>query len=318
VHMKKTAIKNPKPSNPPAQEPSFIFSRYTIAHIDHPQRNEDSIHVDRHRGLAMVCDGIGSIQAGEIAAQLAVQSIHRGWRRIIKQHHQKNQFPQAEKLDLRAALIQLVEEAQNEIIAEGRRRAEEALQGQLELNYPGTTLAMILLCQMKSGDYQLGHAHIGDSRVYLLRPGEPIRRLTQDDSYLATKIADQSISEEEAWFIDQATRREQLNELELSYFSKRNGITQALQHPYLYQPEQLDIHTGETILAVGDRILICSDGVHDNLTDLEIEETLRASPASLAALQLVEQASRRSREDARIILRAKADDISAIVVSRQK
>ncbi|HTK05646.1 MAG TPA: PP2C family serine/threonine-protein phosphatase [Ktedonobacteraceae bacterium] len=319
MHVKKATVKSTKPSTPHVQSPSFIFSRYTIAHIDHPQRNEDRLLVDRHRGLAVVCDGVGGMQAGDVAAQLAIQSVQQGWRQMMRQHSKKTDFLQhKEDLDLHEILARLIEEAQAEIVAEGERVAELAEQEQQEFSYPGTTLAMIILCKTKSGDYRMGHAHIGDSRIYLLREGEPLRRLTQDDSYLTIKVADQSISEEEAWYIDQATRKEQLSELELNYFSKRNGITQALQHPYTLQPEQLIIHTGEIVLAVGDRVLICSDGLHDNLTDREIEETLRDAPANLVALRLVEQAGARSREDTNRALRAKADDISAIVISRQK
>jgi PPM family protein phosphatase len=295
--------------------PRFIFSRYTLPHIEHPQRNEDSILVDRHRGLAIVCDGVGGTQAGEVASQLAVQSVLRGWRQVLKQQGYKDGLPKAEGLDLPVILTQLVEGAQAEITEEGKWREELAVQEQREVSYPGTTLAMIVLCKLKSSGYQLGYTHVGDSRIYLLRPGEPLKRLTQDDNYLSTKIADLSISEEEAWLIDQATRRDQLNDLERSYFNKRNGITQALQHPNPHLPERLDIHVDKTIIMPGDRLLLCSDGVHDNLTDLEIEATLRGSPASLAALRLVQQAAARSREDTTVFIRAKADDMSAIIVS---
>jgi serine/threonine protein phosphatase PrpC len=312
---KKNMLEETKRTNKNSYQPSFIFSRYTIPHIDHPQRNEDSLFVDRHRGLAIVCDGIGGAQAGEVASQLAVQSIQQGWRQVIKQHATKAGLLLAEGLNVPEILTQLVEGAQAAITEEGKRRAEQAERERKEVSYPGTTLAMGVLCRLENGRYQLVHAHVGDSRIYFLRAEEAMRRLTQDDNYLATKVAEGSITEEEAWYIDQAMRGEQLDEVERSYFNKRNGITQALSHPDPYLPEYLDIHVGETTLAAGDRILLCSDGIHDNLTDFEIEETLRNAPASLVALRLVHQAGVRSRENSSSIIRAKADDMSAIVVN---
>ncbi len=312
---KKNILDGTKRTDKSNYQPAFIFSRYTIAHIDHPQRNEDTIFVNRHQGLAIICDGVGGAQAGEVASQLAVQSIRQEWKEILKQQHTKVGLLAAENLDLPGILTQLVDAAQAAITEEGRRRTEQAEKEEKAVSYPGTTLAMVILSRLKTGGYRLGYTHVGDSRIYLLRPGEPIRRLTQDDNYLATKIADESITEEEAWYIDQATRSEQLDEIERSYFNKRNGITQALTHPDPHLPQYLDIHTGEITLTAGDRVLLCSDGVHDNLTDIEIEETLREAPASLVALRLVHQAGARSREDSSVVIRAKADDISAIVIS---
>jgi protein phosphatase len=315
MRTKKAVLEKTKHAASKVRPTAFIFSRYTLPHIDHPQRNEDSILVDRHRGLAIVCDGVGGAEAGEVASQLAVQSIRRGWRRVIKEHGNKPGLMPVEGLNLLEILTGLVQEAQTAITEEGKLRAELAEKAQKEFSYPGTTLAMLLLCRAKTGGYVSGYAHVGDSRIYLLRSGEPLRRLTADDNFLATKILDESITEEEAWYIDQATRSEQLNETERSYFNKRNGITQALQHPNLHLPEYLDIHTGDISLVSGDRLLLCSDGVHDNLTDLEIEETLRAAPAGLVSLRLVRQAEARSRENSSITIRAKADDMSAIVIT---
>jgi serine/threonine protein phosphatase PrpC len=58
--------------------------------------------------------------------------------------------------------------------------------------------------------------------------------------------------------------------------------------------------------------LLCSDGIHDNLTDAKIEAILRQEARASAARQLVQRAIDRSREEC---LRAKKDDMSAVVIT---
>lgn len=64
------------------------------------------------------------------------------------------------------------------------------------------------------------------------------------------------------------------------------------------------------ILGVGDKIILTSDGVHDNLIKDEIEKVLNGGQSNLAE-ELVQRAKTRSKENH---IRAKPDDISAIVV----
>jgi protein phosphatase len=156
------------------------------------------------------------------------------------------------------------------------------------------------------------YAHVGDSRIYLLKEREPLQRMTVDDGLLGKLIENEIISEEDSLRIDQAMHTNDLTDSELSYFRLRGGITQALGGPL--PPE---IHIDEIPIAIGDRILLCTDGIHDNLTDLEIEGILRKSPRNTAARQLVEYALLRSREEREITIRAKPDDMTAIVLTRR-
>ncbi len=68
----------------------------------------------------------------------------------------------------------------------------------------------------------------------------------------------------------------------------------------------------KTVIKPGDRILLCSDGIHDNLTDAEIESILLREPRTIAARNLVQNAINRSHEEC---LRAKKDHMSAIVIT---
>ena len=103
-------------------------------------------------------------------------------------------------------------------------------------------------------------AHVGDSRIYLLRGHEPLVRLTRDDGLLATLIQSQTISEMDALRIDNVTDASQLSAAELDYFNKRYGVTQMLK-----DEEPLSIHVSKRLFCHGDHILLCSDGIHDNL-----------------------------------------------------
>src|SRR5205823_9102317 len=57
------------------------------------------------------------------------------------------------------------------------------------------------------------------------------------------------------------------------------------------------IHTNQVAIYPGDRILLCTDGIHDNLIDEEIEHILRTGARTTAARLLIEHSIRRSHEE---------------------
>lgn len=292
----------------------FTFASRTIAHQGHPQRNEDTTMLDRRRGLVAVFDGVGGANAGEVASQLGARTIRRAWRRIIEHYllDADSILPLlADDLDIQPLLQQAIEEAQEVISREGDRRVRLAALQVGKDTYPETTAVVAAFSQCPGRKYyRMTYAHVGDSRIYLLRSGGPLQRLTLDDGYFTLKIQDQTLSMEDALRIDQATHPDQLRSpLEREVFSRRNGITQCLGH-FTPRNASLTIHTAHIDIFPGDRILLCSDGIHDNLTDAEIERVLRRKACTSAAHHLVQHALRRSRE---MCLRAKHDDMSAVV-----
>ena len=90
----------------------------------------------------------------------------------------------------------------------------------------------------------------------------------------------------------------------------RRALDQALGGP----PTPI-IHTGEASVSPGDRILLCPDGIHDNLTDKEIEAILRSTPRQSVARALVDHSLIRSRQERYLTVRAKPDDMSAVVIT---
>jgi protein phosphatase len=153
-------------------------------------------------------------------------------------------------------------------------------------------------------------AHVGDSRIYLLRPHETLKRLTSDDGLLAKLVDNQVINDSDAQRIDQAMQAEQLSDTEYSYFRLRGGITQALGGP---QPPT--IHLNQVAIYPGDRVLLCTDGIHDNLVDGEIEDIVKDGARTTVARLLIESSIRRSHEERISTVRAKPDDMSAVVMS---
>jgi PPM family protein phosphatase len=113
--------------------------------------------------------------------------------------------------------------------------------------------------------------------------------------YFTLKIEDQTISEEDALRIDQVTQADALSEADREFFDKRNGITQSLGH-INSKKTSLTMHTAWREILPGDRVLLCSDGIHDNLTDAEIETILRSRARTTVARHLVQCALDRSAE----------------------
>ena len=287
----------------------FKIVGYSVACERHPQRNEDTNLIDRESGLVAVFDGVGGSAAGEIASQTAKRAVLAAWRRAMQKLYGRP-YPAGspvacDSTDFCDVLRQVVERADEQVRTEGAQAA-----GTDDL---ATTIAIAMFCQ-KAGanDYSMIYAHVGDSRVYLLPEEGPLRRLTVDDGLLGRLVENQMVSEEDARHIDQAMRAEDLTELEFSYFRLRGGITQALGGPL-----PPTIHLAEAPVALGDRVLLCTDGIHDNLTDAEIETILRTTSREAAARVLVEQSLLRSREERIVTIRAKPDDMSAIVVTRR-
>ncbi|MBA2288191.1 MAG: serine/threonine-protein phosphatase [Ktedonobacteraceae bacterium] len=300
------------PAKPVTTSAPFTFASYSIASEKHPEHNEDSTISDPRRGLAAVLDGVGGSAHGDIASQVAARAIRKEWKRVLQSTQPGSRgatiLEPPGDFDLPATLERLLEDAHEQIHEDAARRVtgeEEPLESQ------ATTVALaVFYRESVSENYMLAYAHVGDSRIYLLRADEPLKRLTDDDGYLSQLVRGEVVSEDDARRIDQATRSDELTELELSYFEKRNGITQALGD--IRDPA---IHTNQTTLAAGDRIILCTDGIHDNLTDHEIEEIVRRAPRTTGARRLVEQALQRSRADEQAAIRAKSDDMSAIVIT---
>lgn len=157
----------------------------------------------------------------------------------------------------------------------------------------------------------MSYAWVGDSRIYHCRDADSIELLTQDDGILSALIRMREISQDDALRIDQATYAAMLSEAELRYFELRNGLSQALG-----DPRPLEVHVQQIEVVAGDRVLLCTDGIHDNMTWCEIVTVFARTRRTTGAKLLVEAALRQSRRDKSAWMRAKPDDMTAVIVTR--
>ncbi len=126
-----------------------------------------------------------------------------------------------------------------------------------------TTLTAVALSN--GGDYLV--ANVGDSRTYLLR-GRQLRRLTRDDS-LVQELIDQGL----------------LDEREAHVHPQRSVVLRSLDGVEREPPGLRAVGARE-----GDRLLLCSDGVTDYLTDDRIADYLMIDGAADAVRELVDAA----------------------------
>lgn len=263
--------------------------RVDRANQSREQRSQSEDYMLVTDGLLGVFDSVGGRDQGRLVSHLAGKTIAAHWQ---TQAEVARQSPPEQLAD---ALQTLLRQADTTI-------AELPISP--EHKRPATTAALCVLSVHQDQIYAT-IAHVGDSRIYLLREGQTLQRLTKDHGYFPFAVRQQKLTEEEALRIEQAELADDLSPDDLAHFARRNRITCAIgwsDFPF--------IPTRSLPLRPGDCVLLCTDGLHDNLTDQEIEEILRASGES-GAQYLVSAAYWRSQQ--RDTLRTKPDDISAIV-----
>jgi protein phosphatase len=225
--------------------------------------NEDSYCSNDAEGLYVVADGMGGHAHGEVASRIAVETIEEfikltsgdqdiTWPYGIDEGLTLNS--NRLKTSIRFANHKLLEHTQQESDCEGM----------------ATTVVAVLVDE-RVADI----AHVGDSRVYLVRGGE-IKCLTNDHSWVNEQVMSGVIDSDQA-------RSHPL----------RNVVTRALGG----KPDlEVDVQTLE--LETDDRILLCSDGLTTMLDDQEILEIALAEGGSVEqADRLVEAANRNGGED---------------------
>ena len=219
--------------------------------------NEDSIGTDAAVGLAVLADGMGGYNAGEVASGIAVALISKETRETVLRIPPYE--TDSETGDMMAARILRT------VIAKANASIYQAANSQPQYAGMGTTLVVALLC-----DDRICVAHIGDSRLYRLRDGG-LEQLTRDHSLLQEQIDSGMITKEMA-------RRSQ----------NKNLVTRAVG----IEPDvEADVSTFD--VSEGDMFLLCSDGLNDMVEDEDIHLTLTSlsSNLSLAATQLVQMAN---------------------------
>lgn len=221
--------------------------------------NQDSFLVDDAIGLYIVADGMGGHAGGEIASRIAVEQINARVQRQIDLFN-----PTTITTHPHAPIINELSESVNHASA---RIYEHSLEDP-SLRGMGTTTTAVKIV----GEYAYC-AHVGDSRLYLLRSGF-IYQLTFDHSLVNEQVRAGIITPEEA---------------EVHHL--KNVITRSVG----YQEEE-DVDTLCVLLKSGDYLLLCSDGLHGKLSDAEISKTC-ASLGLTAVESMIQMANERGGED---------------------
>jgi protein phosphatase len=228
------------------------------------QQNQDQCAIVLEHALFIVSDGMGGHHAGEIAAQVVVTVLPL----LIEQHMARVTILSSEAIEaaLRDAIVELSR----------RLRTESA--GHMGLHGMGATVALVWLHDA------LAHlAHMGDSRIYLLRQ-EQFSQLTEDHSVVALLLRHGDITPEEA-----------------QSHSARGQISRYVGMEGDVYP---DVQT--VSLQENDRLLLCSDGLTNLVSDTQIVYLLRVNAEPEAACQALISAANTA---------GGLDNITALVVN---
>lgn len=203
--------------------------------------NEDAYACNPRLGLIVVCDGMGGEAAGEVASQLAVETIvadlGSNGTYLAKARAGESQgfFPRTSML--RSA----VQHANEVIYQDSRSHSERAGMGSTVVSaWIGDNIASV--------------AHVGDSRAYLWR-NRQLERLTSDHSLVEEKV-----------------RAGLLSRAESLTSGERNILLRALG-----REPRVEIDLTEVPLRPGDCLLLCTDGLTGMVSDERVTEVFAAA-----------------------------------------
>lgn len=224
------------------QSQAPVFNWGVATHVGNVRTaNQDKYGIASN--LLAVADGMGGHNGGEVAAEIAVNTLTaaNGFQSI-------NEF---------AYLVQM---AHHQIQA----RAQE----NINLDGMGTTLCALSEINTQETPHRIGAVNVGDSRIYLFTNNE-LHQISIDHS-----------------LVQELVESGQITEIEAKFHPHRNVITRSLGHQPIIQ-----VDAWELDLMIGDRYLLCSDGLTNEISDIEIAEILSTKPdPQHAADQLIQSA----------------------------
>jgi protein phosphatase len=225
--------------------------------------NQDAFSLDNDRQLWVLADGMGGHAGGEVASQIAVDTIPQEFQRLLA----AEPSPSPTAAILETLLTQAIETA-------NQRICEQSSQND-EIKGMGTTIVVVALTRIHDTS-QAVIAHSGDSRAYVLRNGS-----------LALWTRDHTLMEER---------------LALNLITPEQVRTHPLRH-VLTKALGIDLQAYPTVqtysLESTDLLLLCSDGLTKMLTDQEIQTLVLKEAPNLDRIKntLVATANRLGGED---------------------
>jgi serine/threonine protein phosphatase PrpC len=216
----------------------------------------------RRKGrLAVVADGMGGYEGGQEASRLAVETVRHIYDRNFDNDPQQT-------------LITAFQSAHDNIQRYGMEHPQ--------FHGMGTTCTAICII-----DHQLRFAHVGDSRLYLVR-GETITRLTRDHSYVGRLVENGIVRSEDA------ESHPQRHILTAALGSGRDVTPHVPQQPIA--------------LEESDTLILCTDGLWSLVADRDLAQVAQSNSPAEACTRLVQMALARGGPDniTLVILRVSA------------
>ena len=205
--------------------------------------SEDDREFENLGRLVIVADGMGGVEGGQFASRIAVDSVQKSYA----------SSPAGDPQQRLLVAFQFAHEQVQE-----KARQNPALRGM------GTTLTAFALV-----GHRLFYAHVGDSRLYLLRTGR-LQALTRDHSLVARLVENGVVSARDAESHPQK-----------HVLTAAVGVSDEIQPDYPVEP--LHIQASDVLMA-------CSDGLWGQLSEEEMAETLNSKEPAEACRALVEVA----------------------------
>lgn len=211
----------------------------------------DSEEEFRHKGrLAIVADGMGGYEGGQEASRLAVETV-------------QNVYSNALGDELQQSLA--------DAFAVAHAGIQNYATEHPELQGMGTTCTAVSIVGR-----QLRFAHVGDSRLYLIRGGT-ISRITRDHSYVGRLVESGIVREEDA-----------------ESHPQRHILTAALGSGRELTP---DVPQQPLLLEAGDTLVLCTDGLWGVVGDQDLGRLAEAKVPAEACVALVKLALERGGPD---------------------
>ena len=205
----------------------------------------------RRKGrLAIVADGMGGYEGGQEASRLAVETV-------------RSIYDNAFDGDPQESLVAAIAAAHQNI----QRYAIE----HPELSGMGTTCTALAIVGPR-----LYFAHVGDSRLYLIR-GDKVSRLTRDHSYVGRLVESGIVRSEDA-----------------ESHPQRHILTAALGSGRDVEP---DVPQQPGSVEIGDTLILCTDGLWSLVGELELAQVAQSNSPAACCVKLVNLALERGGAD---------------------
>ena len=233
---------------------------YALNEIGGRSNQEDSIfpvkgEANESTRLFLVCDGMGGHENGEVASGLVCSTFGK----LLAD------------VDHEGFTVEMFLDALNEAY-DALDREDPDPQSMRKM---GTTLTFLHL-----NDHEVVVAHMGDSRVYHVRPSE--------QNAIIYQSSDHSL-------VNELVRAEIITPEEALTHPRRNVITRAMQ-PKLDPRHKADVRTFNDVQA-GDYFFLCSDGVLESVSNDALVEILRRDVADVEKIEAVKALCAASSRD---------------------